>query len=220
MAKACQPMHLPGFYHHQLGLEPKLSRIFYNSGVRTSYDKLRKFIPVVNVSSSFSRKNLAKGTSKGISLEGLSEKVKASKPRTLATTEQTKALAEAYKVVANTTEGGRDNTLWRTKCDLARKHLLRGLDVTEAFNTLLKGAKACGLGDMSGSILRALDTGLESAIAYRDRSNNILEQYVIKQPDRTITQRYVQELPFDGKPHLLLNVSERYWKNQSAQGFY
>lgn len=70
-------MRLPGFYHHQKDLEPKLSRIVYNSGVRTSYDKLREFTPVVNVSSSISRKGSAKGTSKGMSLEELIEKVKA-----------------------------------------------------------------------------------------------------------------------------------------------
>lgn len=69
------------------------------------------------------------------------------------------------------------------------------------------------------STLRALDTGLESAIAYRDRSDNIIEQYNIEQPDRTITQRYVQELPFDGKPHLLLKSQKGTGKTRALKGF-
>lgn len=217
VATACQPMRLPGFYHHQKGLEPKLSSITYKSGVRTTYDDLRKVIPVSNSGSKSSRKAPTKATSKGVYLGELIAKVEGNKPGS--PKKHKKVLADAYNDLASVTEGNRNNALFKAGCKLGR-YLLRGLSVAEGFNTLLKASEANGLaseGDVEDTILRALDTGFESAIDERDRP--LVDSWAIQQPDQIIEQQYVEVLPFGDKPHLILKSQKGTGKTRALKGF-
>jgi len=200
-------MRAAGFLHLQKDCEPFPVNFVYESNRVISYSALRSFIPT-GTQSTKKRKNSSSGSSTGTTLEALVQKAQQHQyKKQLKPTQIQQLLCDAQERLAGISEGGRNDAMFSIGCELGRQ-LLFGVPAQDAYTALCAGAAACGLEawEYEPTALRALDTGADNTIdTHPDQvSDELAKSFVIEQPDQFVHQRFIGELPFNGKQHIIL----------------